>query len=140
MYDAQACKDCEQLFLKPEHLKILFSHFSISDTSTLSWPRSLQGLKANAKKGCLLCTKIVDFFKLDTTLWHGFRHGISAGDSDDVVFAVCLVDMAPLVLTVTLEGAKESDSSWLAFELLTASGRCFRSLVFTTTLHRTQIL
>ena len=127
MDDAQVCKDCEQLFLKPEHLKILFSDFSISNVSkhTLSYPRSVQGLNTNAKKGCLLCIKIVDFFKLDTTLWDGFRRGISAEDSDDVVFAVCLVDMAPLVLTVTLDGVKESDSNWLAFELLTASGTCF---------------
>ena len=127
MYDAQVCKDCEQLFLKPQHLKILFSDFSISNVSnhTLSYPRSLQGLKANAKQGCLLCIRIVDFFKLNTALWDGFRHGISAEHSDNVVFAVCLADMAPLVLTVTLDGVKESDSNWLAFELLTASGRCF---------------
>ena len=142
MYDAQVCEDCEQLFLKPEHLKILFSGFSISNIPehTLSYLRSLQGLKANAKKGCLLCTKFINFFKLDTTLWDGFRHEASAENSDDVVFAVCLVDMAPLVLTVSLEGVKESDSNWLAFELLTTAGRCFHSFLLTIILHQTQCL
>ncbi|KAL8718601.1 MAG: hypothetical protein Q9225_004286 [Loekoesia sp. 1 TL-2023] len=125
MHDTNICDDCEQLFLEPEHLQILCSDFSLhnKENHTLSYRRKLQGLRANANQGCLLCTKLVNWFKLDSNLWEGFQLGLSEANPEDVVFAMCLLDIAPLVLSVSLEAAPENmgESNLLAFELLTAS-------------------
>lgn len=108
--DAQVCNECEQLFLEPEHLQVLCSDFSLHNVErhTLSYRRKTRALKSNSIRGCGLCRILVNYFKLDTDFWKG----------------VNLVDIAPLVLSVNLEGVKEirGDKDWLAFELLTTPG------------------
>lgn len=125
MYDL--CETCRQLFLDPEHLQVLCSDFSLLNrqSHTLSYRRRLADLRNNTAQRCQLCRRLVQYFNLDTGFWEGLNLGLSDEDSGDVVFAMCLVNMAPLVLTVSLEGAPQTmvESNWLAFELLTRSGK-----------------
>ena len=138
--DGQVCDECAQLFLNPEHIETLFSGFSIANLSdhTLSYRRNIHLLEANAQKGCRLCIKLAGYFRLNTDLWDGFKHGLSAENTDDVAFAVYLVDIAPLVLIIRLESALEGESNCLSFELLTASGRYYCNLSVIASLHRAQ--
>lgn len=124
--DAQVCNECEQLFLEPEHLQVLCSDFSLHNVErhTLSYRRKTRALKSNSIRGCGLCRILVNYFKLDTDFWKGVNLGLSDKSPEEVVFALYLVDIAPLVLSVNLEGVKEirGDKDWLAFELLTTPG------------------
>lgn len=132
MHDTKICNDCEQLFLEPAHLQILCSDFSLhnKENHTLSYRRKLEGLRRNANQGCPLCNKLINWFKLDTNIWEGFQLGLSERDPEEVIFAICLVDIAPLILSMSLEAAPENlgESNWLAFELLTASRKYCKGL------------
>ncbi|KAL9599062.1 MAG: hypothetical protein Q9219_004096 [cf. Caloplaca sp. 3 TL-2023] len=125
MPEAKICGTCEQLLMEPDHLQILCSDFSLSTTDrhTLLYRRELGELRANATRGCPLCSKLVTWFKLDTDIWKGFQLGLSDEYPESVVFALCIANIAPLILSISLKAAAENmgDSNWLAFELLTSS-------------------
>ncbi|KAL8952975.1 MAG: hypothetical protein Q9222_001151 [Ikaeria aurantiellina] len=117
---AEICNDCQQLFQDPENLQILCSDFSLHNQQahTLSYTCKRRSLQAKASLGCLFCRKLVDYFRLDTDCWDEIQLGHPDGDADDIVFAICLLEMAPLVLSVSLEKVTEGQGNliWLAFE------------------------
>ncbi|KAL8835097.1 MAG: hypothetical protein Q9170_003453 [Blastenia crenularia] len=98
---AYICQECQQLFQDPENLQILCSDFAIynKQNHTLSLVRKRSALREKAHLGCLLCRRLVNYFKLDTDHWDGTQLSRPGGDQNDIVFAVCLVEMAPLVLS-----------------------------------------
>ena len=87
--------------------------------------RSMSSLKANSRSGCLMCAKLLTWFKLDTPLWDGFNLGGVHGP-EEVVFKMKAIVLGTLGITVSLAGASHVSGglNYLYLQLLTTAGMC----------------
>ena len=131
MPGSQICDNCEQLLIEPEHLQILCKDFAFYNSeNTLFWQRRLDDLTTGASHSCRLCRMLIDEFKLDASFWDGCD-SIPRTNQGCVVFALCIMDIAPLVLEISLQAPDGSmdKSTSVCFELLTSSGWSSKTLL-----------
>jgi hypothetical protein len=120
MYDQQTCNECKDLLLKPEYQEA----FSAGGGKRLQYRRSLAGLKAKSKIGCLFCRKLYKLFQRINIASDGADSSLSEDLQDEVVFGMGSFELNTLIFLFHVEtGTKTlSETNGQAFQLLTTSG------------------
>src|SRR4051812_20937189 len=106
MYNEHVCKFCASLFTD----RSMFAQLAANDRfAEAQYRRTQDSLKSNAAFGCLMCQKLLKWFKIDTDFWNGYNLGLEEGHEQEVVFTMNLVDIGKLCLMVSVSAGMDME-------------------------------